>query len=345
MTTSRLFSEWEAYEELDRRGDPLEQIKQLVDFERFRPILEECWRHEAADPSQGGRPAYDVVMMFKVLLIGRKGNLSCERMSHAVVDSRSVTRFLDVAPGEPVPSRQTIARYRDALDEHTMRELFEDFEAQLRERGYVARGGQVVDSTLVLVPVQRNTREENRALQRNETPDTWKEDEATAKLRQKDRHARWTKKHGKSSYGYKNHVNVDVEHKLIRGYVATPANDHDITVVDALIDGRQREGPFYGDAAYRSQEVEGMLRAQGLTSRIMFKRGKHRALTAYQHRENRRRAKVRVRVEHVFASCQNELGGKFIRTIGLDRASVQMGLQNLLYNKHRLVFLAREAMV
>ncbi len=69
----------------------------------------------------------------------------------------------------------------------------------------------------------------------------------------------------------------------------------------------------------------------------MFKRGKHRALTVYQRRENRRRAKVRV--EHVFASCQNELGGKFIRTIGLDRASVQMGLQNLPYNMHRLVFL------
>ncbi len=70
-----------------------------------------------------------------------------------------------------------------------MRELFKDFAAQLRERGYKACGGQVVDSTLILVPVQRNTREENRALQRNETPDAWKEDEVTAKLRQKDRHA------------------------------------------------------------------------------------------------------------------------------------------------------------
>ncbi len=53
MTESRRFSEWEVYEELDRLGDPMEQVKQLVDFERFRPILEECWRHEGADPSQG----------------------------------------------------------------------------------------------------------------------------------------------------------------------------------------------------------------------------------------------------------------------------------------------------
>ncbi len=156
MTKSKLFSAREAYEELDQLGDPLEQMKQLVDFERFRPILEACWRHEAADPSQGGRPAYDVVMMFKVLLIGRMGNLSCEKMAYAVLDSRSVTRFLDVVPGQPLPSRQTIARYRDALDENTMRELFEDVEAQLREQGYEMRGGQVVDSTLVLVRVQRN---------------------------------------------------------------------------------------------------------------------------------------------------------------------------------------------
>ncbi len=212
MTESRLFSEWEVYEELDQLGDPLEQLKQLVDFERFRPILEECWCHEGA--------------------------------------------------GQMAPKGSACA-----VDEET-------WEGSLR----------------LQEPCECRHRTQDHS-----------------------------------------------------GYVATPANDHDVTVVDALIDGRQREGPFYGDAAYRSQEVEAMLRAQGLTSRIMFKRGKHRSLTAYQRRENRRRAKVRV--EHVLASCQNELGGKFIRTIGLDRASVQIGLQNLLYNMHRLVFLAREAMV
>ncbi len=80
-----------------------------------------------------------------------------------VLDSRSVTRFLDMVQGQPLPSWQTIARYRTTLDEHTMRELFEDFEVQLCERGYEARSDQeVADSTLALVPVQRNTWEEHK---------------------------------------------------------------------------------------------------------------------------------------------------------------------------------------
>ena len=72
--------------------------------------------------------------------------------------------------------------------------------------GYVANDGQLVDSSFVLVPIQRNTREENKTIKQDEVPATWKEDAAAAKLRQKDTDARWTKKIGKSIYGYKNHI-------------------------------------------------------------------------------------------------------------------------------------------
>ena len=48
-----------------------------------------------------------------------------------------------------------------------------------------------------------------------------------AKRSQKDVDARWTKKHGKSHYGYKNHVNVDRTHKLVRRYHVSDAALHD----------------------------------------------------------------------------------------------------------------------
>ena len=122
------------------------------------------------------------------------------------LDSFRVTRFLGVTMGDAIPDRATIARDRSQLDEHTMRELLEAFNAQLAARGYVARDGQMIDSSFTLVPIQRSTRDENAQLKAGETPAEWEEDAATAKLRQKDVDARWTKKHGKSFFGYKKGV-------------------------------------------------------------------------------------------------------------------------------------------
>ena len=91
--------------------------------------------------------------------------------------------------------------------------LFERFSQHLEAKGYIARGGQIVDATIVPVPKQRNSRDENDEVKAGKTPEAW--EKKPAKNRQKDKDARWTKKHGKSFYGCKNHVNADVRH--IRG--------------------------------------------------------------------------------------------------------------------------------
>ena len=83
-----------------------------------------------------------------------------------------------------------------------------------RAQGYIARGGQILDASIVPVPKNRNTREENKAIKAGEEPEGWAD--KPAMRRQKDTDARWTRKHGKSHYGYKNHVNVDRQHKLVR---------------------------------------------------------------------------------------------------------------------------------
>ena len=74
----------------------------------------------------------------------------------------------------------------------------------------------MVDATIVPVPTQRNSRDENEAMKAGRIPEEW--DNKLAKLRQKDRDARWTKRHGRNFFGYKNHVNADAKHKLIRRY-------------------------------------------------------------------------------------------------------------------------------
>ena len=96
-------------------------------------------------------------------------------------------------------------------------------------------GGQIIDASIVAVPKQRNSREENARIKAGETPAGW--EDKPAKRRQKDVEARWTKKHGKSHYGYKNHVNVDRRHKLVRRYHVSDAAEHDSQVLDDILDG------------------------------------------------------------------------------------------------------------
>ena len=96
------------------------------------------------------------------------------------------------------------------------------------------------------------------------------------------------------------------------------------------MDPTQKGQPLYADAAYRAEEVEHALRAHRIHSRVAFNRTKDWPLTSYQMRENKRRAKVRARVEHVFGTLETAIGGKRMRCIGRQRASIQIGLQNLL---------------
>ena len=82
---------------------------------------------------------------------------------------------------------------------------------------------------LFRVPIQLNSREENAQIKAGQHPEGWSEN----KQCQKDTEARWTKKNGKSSFGYKNHISVDVKHKLIRRFHVTSAKVHDRNLAES----------------------------------------------------------------------------------------------------------------
>jgi IS5 family transposase len=170
----------------------------------------------------------------------------------------------------------------------------------------VARGGQIIDASIVLVPTQRNSRDENDELQAGRTPAEWKK---AAKLRQKDRDSRWTKKHGRSFFGYKNHVN---------------ANSQEL---DGLLDKGNTCNDAFADSAYRSAEIEAKLRANGYKSRIHRRGRRPHPLSSAQERANHAKSRIRARIEHVFGAQQNAPGGRIVRTIGMVRARAKIGLQ------------------
>jgi hypothetical protein len=92
-----------------------------------------------------------------------------------------------------VPDANPIWAFREALKRTgAVEQLFAQFDGTLRKAGYLAMGGQIVDATIVAAPKQRNTEAERAAIKAGQVPEGWAE--KPAKLRQKDRDARWTVK-------------------------------------------------------------------------------------------------------------------------------------------------------
>ena len=219
---------------LDAKKDPLLEINAVVPWEEFRPMLERVWRKPDAErKSRAGRKPTGAVLMFKTLVLSALYNLSDDQIEYQVRDRLSFMRFLGLGLGDRVPDAKTVWLYRKALAKAGMvDELFAQFDGHLARRGYIARGGQILDAPIVPVPRNHNKRAENAAIKAGETLEGWADE--PAKRSQKDVDARWTRKHGTSHYGYKNHINVDRTHKLIRHYHVTDAAVHDSQAVGSV---------------------------------------------------------------------------------------------------------------
>lgn len=335
MAQMGFFDLSDRYASLDAKRDPLVEIDALVPWEEFRPVLEGVWRTPTA-----ARKPMDAVVMFKTLVLGALYNLSDDQIEYQVRDRLSFMRFLGLGLQDRVPDAKTVWLFREGLAQAGVVEaLFQQFDGYLARQGYIARGGQILDASIVPVPRNHNTREENKAIKAGDLPEGWADKPATRS--QKDPDARWTKKHGKSHYGYKNHVNVDRQHKLVRRYHVSDAALHDSQAVDQLLMRGNTGAGVWADAAYRSEEMEAKLRARGLSSHIHRKGKRGKPLSEQGKASNRTKSTVRVRVEHVFGAQTNDMGGTLVRTIGLVRAKAKIGMKNLAYNMRRLTQLHR----
>lgn len=315
---------------IDNNGDPLTKIEQVVDWEIFRSSLEKA--RKKPRKSHAGPKGYDVILLFKILVLQSLYNLSDDATEYQILDRHSFCRFLGLHLGSKVPDATTIWRFReDLIIAGIIDDLFAQFELHLQDNGFTALKGQIVDASIVNVPKQRNSREENRQIKNGDTPVEWGKN----KRRRKDVDARWTKKNGKSYFGYKNHVAIDVKHKLIRGWKVTDAARHDSNVFENIL-AENTSRDIWADSAYYSEERLRHLRESGFREHIQRKGCRNRKLTMREQQSNRTRSKVRSRVEHVFGIQAQKAGNLILRTVGLARAKVKVGLRNLAYNMDRM---------
>lgn len=350
MRQAGLFGLSDHLKRLSAFGDPLEVLGQVVDFEVFRPTLEKSLGY--SDGAKGGRPPYDPVTMLKVLVLAAQNNLSDARMEYLIRDRLSWLRFLGFDLGAPTPDANTIRMFRERLTAAgALDALFADFDRQLKERGYLPMGGQIVDATLIAAPKQRNTKAEKAAVKDGKSAaEIWPDEPARA--RQKDTDARWTLKFAKArptpdgkpqpdiaipSFGYKSTVSICRRFGFIRKGRVTDGARYDGRMLRDVVTNDNTASDVWADTAYRSQANERWLESQGKVSRIHRRKPKGRPMPERTAKANAAKSKVRARVEHVFAHQKAKMG-LFIRTIGIHRAEAKITLANLAFNMHRLIF-------
>jgi IS5 family transposase len=339
---------------LSAAGDPLDRLSRVIDFEVFRTDLEAALgRPERA---KGGRPPYDAVLMFRVLVLQTLYTLSDDQTEYQIKDRLSFMRFVGLDLCDRVPDAKTIWLYRETLARAGIFErLFERFDAMLRAKGWLAMGGQIVDATVVEARRPRLTRSEKDTIKGGGTPSGW----SKARGAQIDRDGRWTIKRGRKPdtppdqakrtaaveiampmFGYKNHVGIDREFGFVRRYHVTPASAHDGAQLGRILDHDNTASAVWADTAYRSKANIELLGKRGLKPEFQHKKPRGKRMPPNIVRGNATRARIRSRVEHVFAAQKCRIG-IVIRTVGIARAKAKLGLANLAYNFTRLVWLTQ----
>lgn len=336
MRHKTFFDEENRLDKLTRQGDPLVKLKKKINWGIFEDILNDSFSKEP--PSRGGRPPYDNLMMFKILILQRYYNLSDERMEFEILNRLNFNRFLDLGLQDNVPDRTTIWIFREHLiKKNKIEELFNRLTAELERNGLLVKEGSkvMVDASFVDVPKQRNTREENKTIKEGKVPDKWKGNKK--KISQKDTDASWTKKNDEVHYGYKNHIKANEKSKLIEKYEVSCACVHDSRKLEDLVDDEDKGREFYGDSAYSGKPIADLLNRYGIISKTHEKGYRNNPLTKEQKSNNREKSKIRARVEHVFGFIENNMNGSFIKSIGIKRAEANIGLMNITYNLFRFI--------
>ena len=129
------------------QNDFLNQVDTLIDWRPIRTLINKKYtkRQNAI-----GAPAYDVILLFKMLLLETWYNLSDCALEERINDSITFSRFLGLKMEEVSPDHSTISRFRSALTElGLMDKLLAQFNKQLSRHHISVREGVLVNASLV----------------------------------------------------------------------------------------------------------------------------------------------------------------------------------------------------
>ena len=328
-----LFDEELTKERLSVMGNPLDSVSKVIDFEIFRDSLENKLLNTNKKNNAGAKP-YDVVLLFKILILQRYYGLGDNQVEYQILDRTSFKAFLGLETGDKVPDEKTVWSFRERITKTGLvEELFEQFISFLEEKELILNEGQMIDASFTVAPRQRNTREENKKIKNGAGYDWW--NDKPNKKKHKDIDARWTKKNGETFYGYKNHAKVDTKSKFINKYVVTDASVHDSQALDDLLEEKDKDQELHADSAYTGEEQDKTIAKYEMKNNVHEKGYRNKPLTEEQKANNTKKSKIRARVEHVFGFMEQSMNGLALKSVGIIRATGMIGLINLTYNLFR----------
>ena len=312
----------------------LAAMDELIDFAVIAAQVDSaCPR---PDRARGGRPPYATEVMVRLLFIQALYNLSDEDCEYQVLDRMSFQHFCRLDGALHIPDARTLWSFKQRLSQGGLggRAIFDAVSLQLQQHGYIPRGGQIVDASIVQAPVTHTRSEEREALNQGQAPEGWSD----RRLQHTDRDARWTKKHGRSWYGYKLHANADARYKLIRQAKVTAANVDDGQTLKDVLDRGNTGARVLADRGYDAQANRELLQTSGLKDGIARRTRPGQERRQRLDARNRAINHIRARGEHVFAGLE-QLGGKCVRALTLASNELAILLKCAAYNVRRLVWL------
>ena len=305
MRTLTDFAISQIYEQLKELGDKLVDTGNLIDWEGFRPMLEDLYYNKT---ERGGRPNVDVIIMLKALFIQQLYNLSDEQLERELTDRISFRAFLGTT--EIVPDSTTIWLFRERLAESGKdKDVWDELQKQLDAMNLEVKKGIMQDASFI-------TSDPGHAKK-----DTPRGDEAKTR---RSRDGTWAKKGTKSYFGYKMHGVMDEDYGLIRRIEVTSANVHD-SQVDLANEGEVR----YADKGYSGAKTKGYDAA-------MRKATRGHPLSYKDEMRNRRISRKRSPVERFFAFTKRVCKAGHVTVTTVARVKVKMIVTGIVFNVYHL---------
>lgn len=255
----------------------LNQVDKMIDWRPIRTLINKKYTKKHTDAA--GAPAYDVIVLFKMMLLQTSYGLSDCALEERINDSLSFSRFLGLPVEAVSPDHSTLSRFWTALTKlGLMDKLLDALNKQLKKYHVSIKQGALVDASVVETPLTpkglltievAEDREDTRSEEEKGAEEEYQKS-VTNQGKGTDTEARWVKKKG-YKYGYKKHVLTNTD-GIVRNVITTPANRSDIKELPPLPKGT----PVLVDKGYASKENRDCLRQHGLIGGIMHKAARNR---------------------------------------------------------------------
>ena len=290
----------------------IEIINNKINWTNLITPIEEIVAKTKGNNSPAGRRSFDLLVIVKCFILQSIYNLSDPRLEEEIADRRSFQIFLGLNSSDSIPDETTICRYREMFASLELdKKLFYEFNKQLSELKLIIGKGTIVDATIKQAQAKPNSKRDNDA--------------------------DFTKKRGKSYYGYKGHIAMDSKTEVIKKVEFTSASIHDSNMFDTLVD--QTERAVLADKGYANQQRKKDLRSKGIFCGILDKGYRNRALSKKQQKKNKALSSVRNAVERPFSFMKQVLSYSRCSYYDIKRNRFEFIISAFVYNIRRLITL------